>query len=481
MTKIPFSHRWKTALRLLIAGAAAVACPVLHAGEASKSLPEKPNILYIAIDDLRDWAHYLGCEQVKTPNMDRLAARGEYFTRNYCAAPVCNPSRTALITGRRPSTTGVYTNMIDWRKVPAATSVPSIPVYFRQNGYVAYAAGKIYHESFRKADEWDEYADLILSKNLPSAVESKGVKSIRFRPLTCGDEEMPDYKSVSYCLEQLKKAHDKPLFLACGIYKPHMPWEVPQKYYDMYPIESIQLPRVKEDDLADIPPTGVAMAHKGADHAAILKSGRWKEAVQGYLAAITFADAMLGRLLDGFDRSAFKDNTIIVLWSDHGWHLGEKEHWKKFALWEESTRSPLIWVVPGLTKPGSVCGRTIDLMDVYPTLCDLAGLPIPAHVEGQSIRPLLQNPNAPWDRPAITTHEFNNHSVRTEKWRYIRYADGGEELYDHDKDPLEWINLAPDPQFSSVKEDLQKWLPKTNALLAKEAKAKSGKGNAESD
>jgi arylsulfatase A-like enzyme len=186
------------------------------------------------------------------------------------------------------------------------------------------------------------------------------------------------------------------------------------------------------------------MAKPQGDHAAILKSGRWKDAVQGYLAAITFCDAMVGRLLDGFDKSAYKDNTIICLWSDHGWHLGEKEHWRKFALWEEATHAPFLMVVPGVTKAGSVCERTTDYMNIYPTLCDLCGLPTPKHVEGVSIRPLLENPAAPWDRAAQTTHGFQNHAVRTEQWRYIRYADGGEELYNEQTDPLEWTNIAKD-------------------------------------
>ena len=204
------------------------------------------------------------------------------------------------------------------------------------------------------------------------------------------------------------------------------------------------------------------MAKPDGDHAAMLQSGRWKEAVQAYLATITFCDAMVGRLIDGFDKSAYKDNTIVCLWSDHGWHLGEKEHWRKFALWEEATRAPYIWLVPGVTEPGGVCGRPVDYMQIYPTLCDLAGLPVPEHVEGESIRPLLDNPDAPWDKPAVTTWLYNNHAVRTEEWRYIRYSGGDEELYHNSVDPLEWNNLAGKPEFADQKAALTKWLPKTN-------------------
>jgi arylsulfatase A-like enzyme len=274
---------------------------------------------------------------------------------------------------------------------------------------------------------------------------------------------MPDYRIVSWTVDQLNKKHDKPFFLACGIHKPHLPWYVPRKYYDLFPLEKIVLPKVLDTDLDDVPPAGVQMAKPEGDHAAILKSGRWKAAVQAYLAAIAFTDAMVGRLIDALDKSPYKDNTIVVLWSDHGWHLGEKLHWRKFTLWEEATRAPLIWIVPGLTKPNSVCNRTVDFMGIYPTLTELCNLPTPKHVEGVSFRALLANPDAPWDLPARTTFHFNNHAVRTEQWRYIRYHDGGEELYDEIKDPLEWTNLAGKPEFAAVKKELAKWLPKTNA------------------
>jgi arylsulfatase A-like enzyme len=450
---------------------------------------DKPNILFIAIDDLRDWVNYLGYDQVKTPNLDKLSARGLTFSRGYCASPVCNPSRAALMSGMRSSTTGVYSNGIDWR-THITEATPTLNQHLRTQGYYVCGAGKIYHGGFPRLSDWDDY----LSRGEPAeegaapAAKAKGqgknkakakaaaaaavaagerdpggVGGIRFKPLPdARDEDMSDYHYVSYALKQLNTKHDKPLFVACGLQKPHMPWDVPQKYYDMYPLEKIELPKVLKDDLADIPPAGIRMAKPEGDHAAMLASGRWKEAVQAYLATITFCDAMIGRLMDGFDKSPYKDNTIIILWSDHGWHLGEKEHWRKFALWEESTRAPFLMVVPGLTKPGSVCNRPVDYMNIYPTLCDLAGVPLPKHLEGVSMKPLLANPAAAWDRPAITTHGYQNHAVRTDKWRYIRYENGDEELYDEVADPLEWKNLASDPKFASVKQDLAKWLPKTN-------------------
>jgi arylsulfatase A-like enzyme len=274
--------------------------------------------------------------------------------------------------------------------------------------------------------------------------------------------KMHDYHTVSYCIEQLQRRHDKPFFLACGLHKPHMAWNVPRKYYDMFPLASIELPMVLENDLADVPPAGVRMAKPEGDHADILMSGRWKDAVQGYLAAGAFCDAMIGRLLAAFDQCAYKDNTILVFWGDHGWHLGEKQHWRKFALWEEATRAPLFMVAPRITKPNSTCERTVDFMSIYPTLCELAGLPIPSHNEGVSLLPLLKDPSANWNRPALTTHGRGNHAVRTERWRYIQYADGSEELYDHDADPLEWKNLAQDSQHAATIRELKQHLPKQN-------------------
>ncbi|MFA6174145.1 MAG: sulfatase [Kiritimatiellales bacterium] len=475
-------------MKLAGLGAAALGFPML--GKAAVVKPaDRPNVLFIAIDDLRDWVGYLGNTQVKTPNLDRLAARGVYFTRSYCAVPCCNPSRSALLTGLRPSTSGVYGQSHDFRKIAPEGTI-TLPRYFKDNGYYVAGAGKIFHNGFLSSD-WDDYKtgnaglgnedDAKSDDNTKNAGKLKegwdGVGGIEFGALDCADKDMGDYWSVSYILKQLGEPHGKPFFLACGLRKPHMPWSVPKKYYDMYPLDKIKLPKVLPNDLDDVPAAGIAMAQPEGDHAAVLKSGRWKEAVQAYLATITFTDAMVGRLIDGLDKSTCRDNTIICLWSDHGWMLGEKQHWRKFALWEESARAPYMWIVPGVTKPGGVCNRTVDYMQIYPTLCDLAGLPVPKHVEGESIRTLLEKPDAPWDKPALTTWLFNNHTVRSERWRYIRYADGGEELYDHDRDPLEWNNLAQNPEYAPVKADLAKWLPKENKPWPERAPKEPGRKN----
>ncbi len=423
--------------------------------------PARPNVLFIAVDDLNHWVGHLGRnKQTRTPNLDRLAKRGVTFTRAYCAAPVCNPSRAALMSGLRPGSTGVYDNGQDWKPVIAREQ--TLTTQFLNAGYNVFGAGKIYHANAHRPGEWSDYFVGSKERVTPHpTAKDDGVGGIKFKPLT-NDSKLSDESIVDYGIRRLEARYDKPFFLAVGLHKPHMPWNVPRKYYDLFPLDSIELPPTIKDDLKDVPAAGVRMAKPGGDHAEMLKSGRWKEAVQAYLATIAYCDAQIGRLLDALDRSPHKENTIIVLWGDHGWHLGEKQHWRKFALWEEATRMPYIWVAPGVTKPGGVCNRTVDLMSLYPTLCDLCGISIPKHVEGESIKALLADPGAMWNRPAVTTFHRNNHAVRTERWRYIHYADGGEELYDHDKDEYEWTNLAGNPQFAQTKKELGKYLPAIN-------------------
>ena len=445
--------------RSLLGACALVSClPWARSAEPNGA---HPNVLFIAIDDLRDWVGYLHRNpQTITPNIDKLAQRGVAFTHSYCAAPVCNPSRAALMSGLRPFSTGIYENDDDWRTVIPAEK--TLNQTFRNAGYYVCGSGKIYHESYKRYEDWDDYLRGEGTDPVPKG--DKGVGPIKFAPLDCKDEDLREWKIVQYGIDQLNKPHDKPLFLAVGLHKPHLPWFVPRKYYDMHPLDKIELPPhlAPGEDLADVPPSGKYYALRMGDHQRITEANRWKDAIQGYLAAITYCDTMIGRLMDAFDKSAYRDNTIIVLWCDHGWHLGEKEHWRKFALWEETTRSPLLFTVPGLTQPGSVCHRTIDFMSIFPTLCDVCHVPIPQHVEGSSIKALLQNPKAEWDHPALTTYEYNNHAVRAPGWRYIRYNNGNEELYDENKDPNEWTNLANDPQFQAKKKELAEYLPKHN-------------------
>ena len=421
----------------------------------------KPNVLFIAVDDLNHWVGHLGRNpQTRTPNIDRLAKMGVTFTRAYCAAPVCNPSRAALLSGMRPGATGVYDNGQNYEQ--AFKPEVCLPMQFKNAGYRTMASGKIYHGGPGDRSQWDEIGQHRRGDAKPKPEQNTGVGGIKFAPLDCADNELVDWDVASFAVEQLGKKSGQPFFLAIGFHKPHMPWNVPKKYYDMFPLESIELPPHTTNDLDDVPPVGKSMAAPNGDHAAILKSGRWKEAIQGYLAAIAYLDMNVGRVLEAYEKSPSRTNTIVIFWGDHGWHLGEKEHWRKFALWEESTRAPFIWIVPGVTKPGGVCERTVDFMSVYPTLCDFAEIARPKHVEGDNIRTLLAEPKAAWTNVAITTFRRNNHAIRTERWRYIHYSDGGEELYDHRNDEYEWTNLVSSAAFEREKKELAKWLPTVN-------------------
>jgi len=454
------------ALTVWFLGGASLA---MAADPAPADAKSRPNLLFIAVDDLNDWIGALGgYEGVKTPNLDRLAARSVTFTRAYCSAPACNPSRASLMTGRRPSTTGVYHNSQPWR--PAMPDAVTLSQHFIKAGYQVHGGGKIFHGAFPERASWEEYfaqrrdplAGASAKPKKKKNKEGADGRPFPFGPLDVADADMADVKLTDWAVDELAQETDRPFFLAVGIYKPHLPWHVPQKYFDLYPISDVTRPIVPENDLDDVPSAGRAMAKPQGDHRKIVEGGHWDAAVQAYLAAIAFTDGQIGRLLDALDASPHADNTIVVLWGDHGWHLGEKEHWRKFALWEEATRVPLFVSVPGVTSAGTQCGRTVSLLDLYPTLVELCHLPPEEGLEGDSIARLLADPAAEWDRPAVTTHGRNNHAVRSERWRYIRYEDGSEELYDHEHDPMEWKNLAGDSQWNDVKASLAKYLPKKN-------------------
>ncbi|MDF1744679.1 MAG: sulfatase [Gimesia sp.] len=444
----------------------------LFAAETSR-----PNVLFIAVDDLNDWISCLGGHpDCKTPNIDRLASRGVLFKNAHCAAPACNPSRAALMTGIRPSSSGVYLNSQPWR--PVMQNAVTLPQHYRKHGYQAIGSGKIFHGRYNDPASWDDYLKQTGDpKPTPAVLNDPHSRAgtIIWGVLDVQDREMSDYKMANYAIDVLGKQHEKPFFLACGIYRPHMPWQVPRKYYDRYPLDKIQLPNVPENDLDDLPAAGVRMARPGGDHAKILKTENWRNAVQAYLASIAFADVQVGRVLDALDASPHAKNTIIVLWGDHGWHLGEKHHWRKFSLWEEATRTPLMMVVPGVTKAGSHCDQAIDFMNIYPTLCELCSLPVGKHLDGVSLVPLLKKPEKTWDRPALTTHGRLNHAIRGNRYRLIRYRDGSEELYDHKHDPMEWKNLAEDSKYAAVKQKLAQWFPSNNAPDAPHDASRSSK------
>jgi arylsulfatase A-like enzyme len=469
---------------LLIVTLPLLGCQGGDGARQSREAMERPNVLFIAVDDLNDWIEPLGGHpQARTPNLNRLAEQAVTFTRAYTASPACNPSRTALLTGMHTYSTGMYSNYQVWREVlPEAVTLPK---YFSNNGYWAAGAGKIFHNNMPDPDSWDDYFPS-KEKHMPdyfypnrgSTVGMPEFENMYgdfdWSPIDIPIEETGDYQSVDWVIQQLDRQHDRPFFLAAGIYRPHVPWYVPQEYFDLFPLESVQLPAVLENDLDDIGERGRDIAYRGGNyHSHVIEAGQWQNAVQGYLASIAFADALVGRLLDALEASPHADNTIVVLWSDHGWQLGEKEHWRKFALWENIARVVLMVRAPegtvGLpqgSRQGARSARLTSLLDIFPTLLELTGLPQKEGLDGHSLVPLLNDPAAGWDYPAITTYDYSEFSVRTERWRYIRYIDGSEELYDHENDPEEWNNLAGDPLYLEIRLQLAGYIPADPAPLA---------------
>lgn len=430
---------------------------------------ERPNVLLIAIDDLNDWVGCLGGHaQASTPNIDRLAERGTLFTNAHCQAPICNPSRTSLMLGRRPSTSGIYLNRPWFRTTKQNRNLLTLPQYFGQQGYKTLTTGKIYHGSRVDADSF-QIVGPRPGQRLKSDQRLVKIDASRSGLWDFGAQQYPetefgDAVTTSWAIEQLQAKHEKPFFLAVGFYRPHVPWYAPQRFFDDRPLDDLKLPAVAEDDRDDLPKAAIDLTNNPTPppHEWFVKNQQWAAAVQAYLAATSFTDAQVGRLLSALDTSPYAKNTIVILFSDHGFHLGEKQRWAKQSLWERSTRVPLIAYVPE-QLPRQRCSMPVELLSIYPTLVELCGLPMPAGLEGVSLRPLLEDPAAIWDHPAITTYFPGNHAVRSEHFRYIRYADGSEELYDHRQDPREWKNLAGLPDYADVIAAHVKWLPSKNA------------------
>lgn len=444
-----------------------------------------PNVLFIAMDDLNDWVGCLGGHpQALTPNLDRFAASGVLFQNAYCPAPSCNPSRSAIMSGKAPHQSGLYQNMQKLRDVMPDEEL--LPRYFSNHGYWSAGSGKLLHYVI-DPQSWDDYHPEKSKDNpfpptfdpetRPVSLPVGGPWQYRetdWAALDVTDEKFGgDWLVAKWIGEQLQRTHEKPFFLACGIYRPHEPWFVPKKYFEPFPLESIQLPPgYKENDLDDIPAEGRRIArNRYFPH--ILAHDQWRQGIQAYLASIHFADAMLGRVLDALDQSPNRDNTIVVLWSDHGWHLGEKEHWQKFTAWRASARVPLVIRVPkgapGLsegTPAGRVCERPVGLVDLFNTLTGLCGLPQKPGTENRSLVALLRDPSAPWPHAAITHLDHpGNFAISTERWRYIRYRDGGEELYDIRADPHEWTNVAARPEYNSRLAEMRALAPKQIAPI----------------
>jgi arylsulfatase A-like enzyme len=438
-------------------------------------LPKKqlrPNVLFISIDDLNDWVGCLkGHPQVRTPNIDRLAATGTLFTNAHTQSPICNPSRTSVLTGYRPSSTGIY-GLSPWiREVESLKDIVTLPQYFKRQGYQTFSGGKIYHGGYGRMGSDKEFDSLGPPAGVKTSPPTKlaGVTPggnnpwVDWGSFPLKDQELQDWEIASWASELLSGDQSTPFFLSVGFFLPHVPLYAPADYFDLYPEDKLIMPEIRKNDREDTPK---ASWYNHWD----VPEPRWKWFqenhqdtlfVRSYLAAISYMDQQVGRVLDALENGNYNDNTVVVLWSDHGFHLGEKEISGKNTLWERSTRVPLIFAGKEIGV-GKTVDEPAELLDIYPTLIDLCGLPEKGDLEGHSLLPQLKNHKTRRVWPAITTNNHDNHAVRTESWRYIRYADGSEELYNMATDPNEWNNLANIRAYKDIKDSLLKWIPKRN-------------------
>lgn len=455
------------------------------AGLKSLKPGSKPNIIFLAIDDLNDWINppgLGGLPGLKTPNFDRLRKMSMSFTNAHIPSPACAPSRVSIMTGVSPARSGVTGwKHPDWRKVPALSSLLTMEQFFKEKGYKTLAGGKIYHTlsppratlNQSEAKGWDFYYPSLkipvpfqvrAPEEIISPKNFKGVQPDYFTwgPIALGDDYMADFQIAEWANYELSQKHDKPLFLAVGLTKPHDPWEVPQKYFDMYPLASVPDLPMKEDDLED------AFVHgRRSLHRFITDNNQLKKVLQAYMATISFTDAMLGKFLEGIEKSGYLENSIIVVWSDHGMHMGEKENWEKFTLWERSTRAPLFIMAPGVSKPGSTTHVPVSMMDMFPTLAELAGEKIPEYCDGESLVPMLKLEKFD-HKPAFTAYFMNEeggknsgdgYTIRSNRYRYIYYPFINlEELYDHQLDPNEWNNIAYKASSKAIIKEQRKLL-----------------------
>ncbi|HEC41475.1 MAG TPA: DUF4976 domain-containing protein [Bacteroides sp.] len=477
---------------------------------------QKPNVLFIAVDDLNDWIGTMGGHpQAITPSLDKLVNQGVFFTNAHASQAVCTASRNSLLSGLHPVTTGWYGSTTDMRKTYDVVMKDNkmLPEYFRDHGYTTLSAGKIYHSGESDHPDrtdlfWDEYAphfwnemDPVIKengfgyrgymfypfpKNGGQLVQAYGEDTIRnhYMPVNrfyslCGGpldkedipaEGMYDEQIADWAVNQLSKKHEKPFFLAVGFLRPHVPYTAPRRYFEMYDTSKLIIPEIPKDEMSDIPMMGKAIAYgytpKGGWDDVTSVPGFLKELVHSYLACVTFTDEQVGKVLAALEESPHSENTIVVLWSDHGQHLGEKRHFRKQALWEESTRVPLLISYPGMKTGGKKSSNPVSLLDIYPTLTALCGLPDNPALEGNSLVPLLENPDKEWPHKVLSVWRYKNYGVRSERYHYIHYRDGTEELYDHMNDPGEHNNLAGNPEFAGVIEDHKKSLPLKEALPA---------------
>ena len=430
---------------------------------------EQPNVLFLVVDDLNTWLlgdtnRYTG--KVVAPNIRGLAESGVLFTRTYTSSPFCSPSRTALLSGVSPWKSGLYENGMAIKESVALKNAISFPQLFKEAGYYTASYGKIGHGWSSEGEVWDEripHRRDPVPPNAPLTTVGKGEQD--WGPTHLKESEMNDTKYADRTIEQLKMKHDKPFFIACGLFHPHMPWYVPRKYFDMFPLDEVNVPEIMENDLDDVPPLAKGVtAGKSNFVNTVLENGLHKQGVQGYLATTAYSDAQIGRVLEALENSPYRDNTIVVLLTDHGFHLAEKNHWQKGTLWEEATHCLLMFRVPGVTNAGGNSERFVSLQDIYPTLTELCGITPPDYIDGRSLVPLLKKPHAPWESTAISALYDRYISIRNEKYRYTRYIDGQEEFYDCLNDPHEWTNKISDPKFKNEINKMKSAVPEWSEM-----------------
>ncbi len=449
--------------------------PLLHAAATDP----RPNVLFIAVDDLGNVLHSAGDPLASTPHLDRLAATGVRFDRAYCQIPLCNPSRASVLTGLRPDTTGVYDLNRHFRTT--LPNVVTLPQHFKNHGWFTARVGKIYHydvpngigtDGLDDAPSWNlvvnpKGRDVTDAAQITNPTPQKPVSAALSWLRAAGtDEEQTDGLIATEAIKLLAQKRDAPFFLGAGFFRPHTPFVAPKKYFDLYPLEKIPLPAAPPAARADVPPA--AFAHNNATPHYGLDELTLRTALQAYYASVSFVDAQIGRVLDALDRLGLAQNTIVVLWSDHGYHLGEHGGaWQKRTLFEESARAPLLIRDPAARGNGTACARVVEFVDLFPTLAERCGLPLPPALAGRSLRPLLANPAAPWDGAAITQilrpadarfpQPVMGRTIRTERWRYTEWNEGrdGIELYNHATDPHEFHNLARDPTHAGTIRELR--------------------------
>lgn len=460
--------------------------PLFGQSKSDENAP--PNVLFIAIDDLNDWTGFLGGHpQAKTPNLDKLAESAVTFMNAHASAPICGPSRTSLMYGKYPHKTGSYGHHQTYnpKKLSVFDSLKTMPTVFRENGYYTAGAGKLFHYQGDQKDFETYFNPSVATLPDPNNKESfypdssvrPPLSSWRMGPLAPEDVGKDRDRRISdWAIEQLKSEHEKPFFIGVGFHRPHLPWSAPQQYFDKFDLKDVQLPPgVWDRDLEDIPQAGrifsqslygLYLMNDKSDHEFMTEQPmRWEHFVRAYLATTTYVDALVGEVLEELKASRYADNTIVVLWGDHGWHLGEKESWRKMTLWERGTKTPLIFYIPGNSSNGSKVKQPVSLQDIYPTLVELIDIDVEQELDGNSLLPLINNPNIEWEKPILISNGPGNFAVGSGEWRYIRYQNGDEELYNRSIDRYEFYNLVNNNKYDKIVERLSKSIPDKSVRL----------------